>query len=224
MKAPTRIIVVAVVLAGVAVSIIITTDPFGRDDSSTDDRTSSFSDAPPDFLLTGEAPAFPSECGDDVANVGSGGPFGINTDIEHHTREAIAVVEGNVRVAGPARFGPVVYTPGMSGSEKIGVASGITTPFTIDVSKTHKGPDQPVWDVSQVGGLVGCASYQLPAETFRVFDGVEGLFFISAVDAERRGNGVSMTVAKDAPDWFIFTEDELMVLLDDAVATVEASR
>ncbi|MDA1282763.1 MAG: hypothetical protein O2921_09120 [Chloroflexi bacterium] len=169
----------------------------------------------PDYVMSDRDPAFDQACGTNTINTGGGG-FGVITDIEYNTLNSVAVVEGVARVAGQGRYGNLVYTSDMDKSQRLDATSTINTPFTISVSKTHIGPEKSVWNVSVPGGLVGCASYRQSADEARIFDGASGLFFISSGSVDWPGNGVSMMIATDGPEWFTLTEQKLG-RIDEAV-------
>lgn len=174
---------------------------------------------PPEYVMGSENPAFGPECGEYGIDVGGGG-YGVNTNLKHHTKDSIAIVEGVARLAGPARFGRLLYSPDMDNFEQMSVASGIDTPFTIEVFKTHKGPEKAEWEVSVQGGLVDCVSYRLSADGVRVFGGATGLFFINSGAVDWQRYGVAMTIAVDGPEWFFFTERNLGSI-EEALALIE---
>ncbi|MEX0761346.1 MAG: hypothetical protein WD208_08525 [Dehalococcoidia bacterium] len=188
--------------------------PFG-----SDSKTLTQADRPP-YVMSNADPAFGPECGEDRINVGGGG-YSINTDLEYHTKNSVAIVEGTARVSGPAQFGNLAYSPDMDEFERIDAASGINTPFTIEVSNTIKGPEEAEWTVFEAGGLVGCVSYRQNADEARLFDGANGLFFISTEPREFQAPWVFMTIATDGPDWFGFTEHNLGTV-DQAIEFVSS--
>lgn len=147
---------------------------------------------------------FSAECGDDIRMSAAGG-FGFNGDLEYHTRHASAIVEGTARLAGPARFGHVDFLSGTAKNRATEVAGSINTPYVIEVSQTHKGPEYEAWNVSETGGLVECISYEVSKDQVRMFDGVTGLFFISGA-AEFPGDRVLMAIVENAPEWYYFTD------------------
>lgn len=173
-----------------------------------------FDEAPPAFVMSGTDSAFPAECGDEAVDVGSSGGYAPNFDIERHTIHAIAIVEGTVRKSGPARFGNIEYRSVQN------APGSISTPFVIEVSKTHKGPTKTEWQVSERGGLVGCVSYRISADGIRLFDGAVGLFFISAETRGATGDGVLMAIVEDAPEWYYFTASRFGSI-EDAVEIIE---
>ncbi len=218
-KISVRIAVGLLVVAAFAASLQIGADRFGWSTPLDGDARVS-AEAPPPHVLTGIDPAFGPECGEygvDVVTVG----YGVNTDLQHHTRESIAIVEGTAHVTGPARFGNLKYSPELNRHEQIEVASQISTPFRIEVSKSHKGPAKREWLVSELGGLVECVSHRLSSDAVRLFDGVTGLFYISSEPREVEGAWVSMTITEEAPEWFIFTEQHFGPI-EDAVALIKS--
>ncbi len=88
------------------------------------------------------------------------------------------------------------------------------------MSNTHKGEIRTHWSVSLTGGVVDCVSYQTNADRSPLYDGVVGLFFISA-SPEFPGDTVRMTIAEHGPDWFVFTEEGLGSI-EDAVELVRS--
>ena len=137
---------------------------------------------------------FSPECGDNIRMFGGGG-FGFNGDLQYHTRHASVIVEGTARLAGPARIGHVDFLSGTARNRAMETAGSINTPYVIEVSRTHKGPEYEAWIVSETGGLVDCISYEVSADQIRMFDGVTGLFFISGA-AEFPGDRVLMASRK----------------------------
>lgn len=170
----------------------------------------------PPYVVSPIDPVFDPECGDSVRHV-SGGSFSYNPDPKWHAERAIAVVEGTARLAGPARFAVSAYAS--DDPSPTGGALSISTPFIIEVSKTHRGPEQSEWRVVEPGGIVDCTAFRRSATEARLFDGARGLFFISAEPAEWQDLWVSMTVAEDGPEWFIFTEENFG-LIEDTVALI----
>lgn len=168
-----------------------------------DNDASAQAELPP-YIVSPIDPVFDPECGEDIRHV-SGGGFGFNPDLKWHAEKAIAVVEGMARLAGPARFAVSVHAS--DGSRPTGGAFSISTPFIIEVSETHKGPEQSEWMVVEPGGVAECTAFRRSSTEIRLFDGAEGLFFISAEPAEWQDLWVSLTIAKDGPEWFNFTEE-----------------
>ena len=205
--------------AAITVILLLNAVYFGRTSGSSNEQPVSADAALPPYVMSETNPAFGPECGDDGHDVGGGG-FSFNPDLGYHAENSIAIVEGTARVAGPARFGGRPDSSDTDKSRRFGSALGINTPFVIEVSKTHKGPEKPEWMVSQPGGLVGCVSYRQSAVDTLLFDGAQGLFFISAEPREFQANWVSMTIAQDGPEWFEFTE-EYFGSIDEAIKIIE---
>jgi hypothetical protein len=202
---------IALAVAGITVLIVgwqigstryAWTLPFGSDSNS---------DTPPTFELLGADPVFDPDC-EFVTNA-SGGGYGMNLDLEFHTLGSNVIVEGVARVSGPARFSGIEYLP----RTNLNKASGINTPFTIKVSDTYKGPEKTRWEVSESGGQVGCFNYQLSSGQIRLFDGAEGLFFISG-SGEFVGDSVRMAIVENGPEWYLFTDK--FGSIDDAVELI----
>lgn len=160
-----RFIQMALVLAGLgalAVTLQFGASHYGWMSPFGSESKASGETARPAYVMSDINPAFGPECGAYGVDVGGGGH--INTDLEYHTKNSIAIVEGTARVAGPARPGDLSYSSDMDKFRRMNAANGINTPFTIKVSKTHKGPEKPEWTVFEQGGLVGCVSYRQTAD------------------------------------------------------------
>ncbi len=189
------------ILAGLGVVVVLLFSTI------LDDRFSPFgkgspANTPPSFEIVGANPQFPPECGEETLDVGSDGGYSRMVDLKAHAVRSSAIVEGTARVSGAARFSGLEYLS----QTRMEEASGINTPFTIQVTKTHKGPEQEQWAVSERGGQVGCVNFQMSADALRLFDGATGLFFISG-SSEFEGDWVSMAIVENAPDWFTFSDD-----------------
>lgn len=173
----------------------------------------------PPYIMSELNPAFGRECGENGLDVGGGG-FSINPDIRFHAANSIAIVEGTARQSGPARFGDLGDDPNAEEADRKIAATGINTLFVITVKKTYKGEERSEWTVSEPGGLVGCVSYRQSADSARLLDGARGLFFISGSHREWPGPWVSMTIATNGPEWFVFTEKNFGSI-DGAIEVVE---
>ena len=199
---------------------------------NSDGLTSSFGSQPeystaalvPEYVEGDYPPSFPPECVGDRSNGGdrlnvSGGGYGFNADLKHHTENSLAIVEGVARLAGPAF--QLDFVSGTDRSSQMATAGWIRTPFEIEVSETYKGTEKRFWDVSVVGGLVGSVSYRQTDDGVTVYDGQVGLFFISSGSSGHQDDRVAMAIAESGPDWFVFTEENFESI-EDAVELIRS--
>lgn len=222
MKFRTGITVSLLGLGAIAVILLFGTVRFGWISGSDSESPASAGEVRSPHVYSGGSAAFGPECGEDGFDVVVSG-YGNITDLEYHTNRSLAVVEGIARVAGPARFGMTAYSSDLGRNPGLLAASRILTPFTIEVSTTHKGPEKPEWAAFVSGGLIECLSYRISADSVRLFDGATGLFFITDENEDHEGNAVTMTIAKEGPDWFTFTEDNFGSI-DEAIRVVRAAK
>ena len=117
-----RVIAGLAAIAVLSAALVFGDGVFGWASIFRDDSKASFESVKPAYVMGFADPEFGPECGEDRFDIGTGGGYSFNSDLEYHTRRAVAIVEGTAREAGPARYGDLVYQSDMDQSQAFEVA------------------------------------------------------------------------------------------------------